>query len=38
VNYDGSHFMQFNSTPSIRARPSSVITQGRFCQGGSCRT
>lgn len=33
-----SHFLHSNITPNFSLRPSSVITQGRFCQGGLCRT
>lgn len=33
-----SHFLQFNSVPSLVLRPFSETTQGRNCQGGLCRT
>src|SRR6185312_2037958 len=33
-----SHFTQFSFVPRNGARLSCVSTQGRFCQGGSCRT
>ena len=35
VDYDRAHSVQAIVAPSIRARPFSSSTHGRFCQGGS---